>query len=37
MAAMGYGEDSLRLPLTCMEDETRAVLMARMREQGLIG
>lgn len=36
MAAMGYGEDSLRLPLTCMEDAKRAVLMARMREQGLI-
>ena len=36
MAAMGYGEDSLRLPLTCMEENTRAVLMARMREQGLI-
>ena len=36
MAAMGYGEDYLRLPLTPMEDAHKAVLLNLMREQGLI-
>ena len=35
MAAMGYCEDYLRLPLTPMEDATRANLLDAMREQGL--
>ncbi len=35
MAAMGYGEDYLRLPLTPMEDAHKAVLLNLMREQGL--
>ena len=36
MAAMGYGEDYLRLPLTPMEDAHKAVLLNLMRQQGLI-
>lgn len=36
MAAMGYGEDYLRLPLTPMEDTHKAVLLNLMRQQGLI-
>lgn len=36
MAAMGYCEDYLRLPLTPMEDAHRSVLLSLMREQGLI-
>ena len=36
MAAMGYCEDFLRLPLTPMEDEHRAVLLSLMRAHGLI-
>lgn len=36
MSAMGYGEDSLRLPLTSMEDAHKQVLLQLMREQGLI-
>lgn len=36
MSAMGYGEDSLRLPLTPMEDAHKEVLLGLMREQGLI-
>lgn len=36
MAAMGFGENSLRLPLTCMEEPHRAVLLRLMQEQGLI-
>lgn len=36
MAAMGYCEDYLRLPLTPMEDEHRAVLLGLMKEHGLI-
>ena len=36
MAAMGYCEDFLRLPLTPMEDEHRAVLLCLMRAHGLI-
>lgn len=35
MAAMGYCEDYVRLPLTTMEDATKAVLLDRMREVGL--
>ncbi len=35
MAAMGYCEDYVRLPLTTMEDSTKAVLLDRMREAGL--
>ena len=36
MAAMGWGENYLRLPLTPMEEAHAEVLYARMREQGLI-
>ena len=36
MAAMGFGENSLRLPLTCMEQAQAEVLLRLMREQGLI-
>ena len=35
MAAMGFGEDYLRLPLTPMEEGHRQVLLAEMRRQGL--
>ena len=35
MAAMGYCEDYLRLPLTPMEDATRAKLLELMRKEGL--
>lgn len=35
MAAMGFGEDYLRLPLTPMEDAHKAVLLNHMRAQGL--
>ena len=35
MAAMGFCEDYVRLPLTSMEDATKAVLLDRMREAGL--
>ena len=34
-AAMGYGADFLRLPLTPMEDAARAVLLAEMRKLGI--
>ena len=34
-AAMGYGADFLRLPLTPMEDHTKAVLFAEMRKLGI--
>ena len=37
MAAMGYCEDVLRLPLTPMEDANRARLLSCMRKEGLIG
>ena len=37
MAAMGFCEDYLRLPLTPMEDAHRAVLLNLMRGHGLIG
>lgn len=36
MAAMGYGENSLRLPLTPMESANEAKLLNLMREQNLI-
>ena len=36
MAAMGYGENSLRLPLTPMESAHEEMLLALMREQNLI-
>ena len=35
MAAMGFGEDYLRLPLTPMEDAHKAVLLNHLRAQGL--
>ncbi len=35
MAAMGYCEEYLRLPLTVMEDAHKAVLLDEMRKQGL--
>ena len=34
-AAMGFGADYLRMPLTPMEDATRAVLFAEMRKLGI--
>ena len=36
MAAMGFCEDYLRLPLTCMEQSHKAVLLKLMAQQGLI-
>lgn len=36
MAAMGYGENELRLPLTRIESEHEKKLFALMKEQGLI-
>lgn len=35
MAAMGFCEDYVRLPLTVMEDDHKAVLLEKMREQGI--
>lgn len=35
MAAMGYCENYVRLPLTVMEEEHKAVMLNLMREQGL--
>jgi 4-hydroxy-tetrahydrodipicolinate synthase len=35
MAAMGYCENYLRLPLTTMEPEHEAKLLALMQEQGI--
>ena len=35
MAAMGYCEDYLRLPLTAMEDAHKAVLFDEMRKVGI--
>ena len=35
MAAMGYGENYLRLPLTPMEEEHEKNLLAIMRRHGL--
>ena len=37
MAAMGWCEDILRLPLTPMEEAARAKLLGLMRQEGLIG
>lgn len=34
-AAMGFGADALRLPLTSMEEHNRAVLFAEMRKLGI--
>ena len=34
-AAMGYGKDVLRLPLTSMEDHTKTVLLDEMRKLGM--
>lgn len=36
MSAMGYGENSLRLPLTPMEEANEKKLLSLMREQNLI-
>ena len=36
MAAMGYGENYLRLPLTPMSEDKEAKLLAIMKEEGLI-
>ena len=35
MAAMGFCEDYLRMPLTSMEDDRKAVLLQRMKEVGI--
>lgn len=35
MSAMGYCEDYLRLPLTCMEDANRQKLLANMKQAGI--
>ena len=35
VSAMGFGEENLRLPLTPMEDSTRAVLFEEMRKLGI--
>ena len=35
VSAMGFGEEHLRLPLTPMEDQNRAVLYAEMRKLGI--
>ena len=35
VSAMGFGEENLRLPLTPMEDDTRAVLFDEMRKLGI--
>lgn len=35
VSAMGFGEEILRLPLTSMEDATRAVLFDEMRKLGI--
>lgn len=34
-AAMGFGADALRLPLTSMEEQNRAVLFSEMRKLGI--
>ena len=36
MSAMGYGENSLRLPLTPMDEAKKAVLLGIMKGHGLI-
>ena len=35
VSAMGFGEENLRMPLTPMEDATRAKLYEEMRKQGI--
>jgi len=35
VSAMGFGEENLRLPLTPMEDDKRAVLFSEMRKLGI--
>ena len=35
VSALGFGEEHLRLPLTPMEDGTRAKLYAEMRKLGM--
>ena len=35
VSAMGFGEENLRLPLTPMEDDTRAKMYAEMRKLGI--
>ena len=35
VSAMGFGQENLRLPLTPMEDATRAVLFSEMRKLGI--
>jgi 4-hydroxy-tetrahydrodipicolinate synthase len=35
LSAMGFGEENLRLPLTPMEDATRAALYKEMRKLGI--
>jgi 4-hydroxy-tetrahydrodipicolinate synthase len=35
MAAMGFCENTIRLPLTEMEDANREKLLALMRKEGL--
>lgn len=37
MAAMGFGKNFLRLPLTCMEPEHEKVMLELMRSHGIIG
>ena len=36
IAAMGFGEEYLRMPLSLMEDKTRAVLMNELRKLGIL-
>ena len=36
VSAMGFGEEYLRMPLTPMEDATRAVLLDEMRKLGIL-
>ena len=36
VSAMGFGEEHLRMPLTPMEDATRAVLLDEMRKLGIL-
>ena len=36
LSAMGYGEDSLRLPLTPMEPQNREKLLAEMKKLGVL-
>jgi hypothetical protein len=35
MAAMGFGEDYLRMPLTPMEEPFRVNMLAEMRKLGI--